>query len=178
MAEPTWKAVWAVIESSQAYDDGLELGLRLLRATGAHRDTLGSRAYASSRIRLYRSILAMLEKAGRWEAYLRIWDTILAQTGDLYVTVKGRSGDDNGAFAALIRHPSAGESVERGLYRVPGPLKVEAHFLHAQLSRKAVVARRLAAEREAGPAPPSIPVGGLPIEEIEQRLAEAAPSAA
>ncbi|HTU03069.1 MAG TPA: hypothetical protein VMG58_14670, partial [Candidatus Sulfotelmatobacter sp.] len=62
MAEPTWKAVWAAIEASQAYDDGLELGLRLLRATGAHRDTLGSRAYASSRIRLYRSILAMLEK--------------------------------------------------------------------------------------------------------------------
>ncbi|HTU01060.1 MAG TPA: hypothetical protein VMG58_04555, partial [Candidatus Sulfotelmatobacter sp.] len=87
------------------------------------------------------------------------------------------SGDDNGAFAALIRHPSAGESVERGLYRAP-PLKVEAHFLHAQLSRKAVVARRLAAEREAGPAPPSIPASGLPIEEIEQRLAEAAPSAA
>ena len=174
MAEPTWKAVWAVIESSQAYDDGLELGLRLLRATWEHRDKLGPRAYASNRIRLYRSILSMLEKAGRWGAYLRIWDAILALTGDLYVSVKGRSGDDSGAFAALIRPPSASGGVERGPYRAPQPLKVEAHFLHAQLSRKAVIVRRLSAERDAKASLPSAPPGGLPTEEIERRLTEAA----
>jgi len=171
IVDPTWKAVWAVIESHQAYDDGLELALRLLQATRQHHDKLEPRAYASARIRLYRNVLVMLEKAARWEAYLRAWDAILAQTDDLCVSVTGEAAAENKALAALIRRPDGGFGVEPHRYGVPWPSRVEVHFLHTQLSRRALVARRLASDLRGTPAPS--PAGALSTDAVLQRLIEA-----
>jgi hypothetical protein len=104
MSEPTWKAVWTEIETSQAYDDGVELGLRLLHAARQHQARVKARAYAASRIRLYRSILSMLDKAGRWEAYLLAWDAILTET-DLCLSLRADVAENDPALAALVRRP-------------------------------------------------------------------------
>jgi hypothetical protein len=174
MAESTWKALWEEIEVSQAYDDGLELGLRLLQATRQHRERLNERVFASSQIRLYRSILAMLDKAERWDAYLHTWETILTQT-DLCLSLKGDSIEGNPALAALVRRPGGGLGVEMRPYGAPRPTRIDVHFLHTQLGRKAVVVRRLAQEQHRTPSSPPRPDGpvSLTAEDIEQRLKQA-----
>jgi len=80
MSDPTWKSLWRDIDAAEAYDDGLELGLRLLQATQQHRIHLGERGYQANQILLYRSILSMLDKADRWDVYLAAWETIRTQT--------------------------------------------------------------------------------------------------
>jgi hypothetical protein len=144
--------------------------LRLLQATREHRDRLAPRAYASTRIRLYRAILIMLEKAARWEAYLQIWDAILAQTGDLCVSVTAGAAVENQALAALIRRADGGFGIEPRRYGTPWPTRVEVHFLHTQLGRRALVARRLAGDRRATP----VPAGALTTDGIKRRILEAA----
>jgi hypothetical protein len=170
MAEPTWKAVWAEIESSEAYDDGVELGLRLLHATRQHRDRLNARAYASSRIRLYRSILSMLDKAERWEAYLLAWDAILAET-DLCLSLKGDAAENNPALAPLVRRPDGELGAAPRPYGAARPARIEVHFLHTQLGRKAVVARRFAEEQRAASSR-SVPSGAVALtaDDIQRRL--------
>ena len=54
------------------------MGFRLLQATQHHRVQLGGRGYQSNQVLLYRSILSMLDKADRWDAYLAAWETIWA----------------------------------------------------------------------------------------------------
>jgi hypothetical protein len=174
MAEPTWKALWGEVEASQAYDDGLELGLRLLQATQEHREKLNSRVYGSSQMRLYRSILAMLHKAERWDAYLHTWDAILTQT-DLCLSLKGDAMEGNPALAALVRRPDGGLGVEQRPYGAARPAKIDVHFLHTQLGRKAVVARRLAQEQHRTPSSASQSRGPVTLttKEIERRLMQA-----
>jgi hypothetical protein len=50
MSDPTWKALWRDIDAEQAYDDGVEVGLRLLQATQHHRVRLGERGYQANQI--------------------------------------------------------------------------------------------------------------------------------
>jgi hypothetical protein len=76
MDDSTWKALWRDIDATHAYEDGLEAGLRLLQATQQHRGQLGQRGYQGNQVLLYRSILAMLDKADRWDAYLAAWEII------------------------------------------------------------------------------------------------------
>jgi len=174
MAEPTWSAVWAEIEAGQAYDDGLELGLRLLQATRQHRGKLTARVYASSQIRLYRSILSMLDKAGRWAAYLQAWDAILTRT-DLCLNLKGDAAADNPALAAFVRRPDGGLGMGRPSYGAGRPVRVDVHFLHTLLGRKAVVVRRLAHEQHRSTSPPPNAPGPVALtdEEIQRRLVQA-----
>lgn len=174
MAESTWKALWDEIEVSQAYDDGLELGLRLLQATRQHREQLNARVYASSQIRLYRSILGMLDKAERWDAYLHTWEAILTQT-DLCLSLKGDAIESNPALAALVRRPDGGLGLGVRPYGAPRPARMDVHFLHTQLGRKAVVVRRLAQEQHRTPSSPPRPDGRatLTAKDIEQRLMQA-----
>ena len=84
MDDATWKALWRDIEATQAYEDGLEAGLRLLQATQQHRGQLGPLGYQANQILLYRSILAMLDKADRWDAYLAAWEAIRAHTSHCF----------------------------------------------------------------------------------------------
>ncbi|RPJ59547.1 MAG: hypothetical protein EHM24_27815 [Acidobacteria bacterium] len=170
MAEPTWKAVWADIEANQAYDDGLELGLRLLQATHEYREKLSSRAYESHQIRLYRTILGMLDKGERWDAYLRAWDAILTRTA-LCLSLRGDALDENPALASLVRRPDGGLGVGRLPYGVPRPARIDVHFLHTQLGRKAVIARRLAREQDGtASSTQARRADGLSATDIERRL--------
>jgi hypothetical protein len=174
MAEQTWKAVWSEIEVSQAYDDGLELGLRLLQATQQHREKLNPRVYASYQMRLYRSILSMLDKAERWDAYLLTWDAILTQT-NLCLSVRRDATEGNPALAAFVRAPDGGLGVGQRPYGAVRPARIDVHFLHTQLGRKAVVERRLAqAQYPTRVSPPRSrgPVA-LTAKDIERRLLQA-----
>lgn len=170
MGEPTWSAVWAEIQASQAYDDGLDLGLRLLQATRQHRGRLTPRAYTTSQIRLYRCLLSMLEKAGRWDAYLCAWEAIRARA-DLWVSVKGDPTADNPRLAAFVRHPGGAMRTGPSGWGAARPARIELHFLYTLVARKAIVARRRAQE-QARPSSLSAPLGpaALTIEEIQRRL--------
>lgn len=174
MAEPTWRAVWGEIEANQAYDDGLELGLRLLQATQKHRERLSPRVYGSSRMRLYRSILSMLDRAARWDAYLHTWDAILTHT-DLCLSLKGDAVDGNPALAAFVRRPDGGLGVEHHPYGAARPARIDVHFLHTQLGRKAMVVRRLAQQQHPtrGSQPQSHSSVVLTTKDIERRLIQA-----
>jgi len=171
MAEPTWSAMWGEIQSDQAYGDGVELGLRLLQATQLHQERLTPRAYAASQMRLYRSILTMLDKAGRWDAYLRAWDIILTHT-DLCVNLKGDAVEKNPALAAFVRRLDGGLGVAQPAYGVSRRVRVDVHFLHTLLGRKAVAARRLTQRSPSAPADPSEPLV-LATEDIQRRLVQA-----
>jgi len=113
MSDATWKALWRDIDATQAYEDGLEAGLRLLQATQQHRVQLGPRGYQGHQILLYRSILSMLDKADRWGAYLAAWETIWAQTSEC-LPVRGRPDGRRSAACAVrtegrwgVRRPAA-----------------------------------------------------------------------
>ena len=57
MDDATWKALWRDIDATQAFEDGLEAGFRLLQATQQHRVQLGPRRYQANQVLLYRTIL-------------------------------------------------------------------------------------------------------------------------
>jgi hypothetical protein len=173
MAEPTWTAVWGEIETNEAYEDGLELGLRLLQTTTQHRAQLTPRAYASSRIRLYRQVLAMLDRAERWEAYLLAWDAMLLQT-DLCLSMKGDVVADNPALCPLVRRADGGLGAAPTPYGVARPARVDVHFLHAYLARKARAARRLAGGHQRAASDQETPAPtALAATEIQRRLMRA-----
>ena len=179
MESATWKALWQDIDGSQAYEDGLEVGLRLLQATQQHRARLSPRGYQANQILLYRSILSMLDKADRWDTYLAAWETIWAQA-DRDLTVRGdaqATGDPR--HAPFVRRADDGLDVTPPPYGTPPPKAVAMHFLYTQLRRKALIERRLAQESAGKLVSARRPVGrnALTTEEIRSRLARIGESA-
>jgi len=179
MSDPTWKALWRDIDAAQAYDDGLEVGLRLLQATEHHRAHLGERGYQANQILLYRSILSMLDKAERWDVYLAAWETIRTQTNHC---LPGR-GDTltllDPQYMSFVRRDDGGFGVPPLPYGVRPPKTIAVHFLYPQVHRKARVERKLAQERAGKRAAPrrAVGPGALPAEEIRTRLAQVRESA-
>ena len=174
MDDATWKALWRDIEATQAYEDGLEAGFRLLQATQQHRVQLGPRGYQANQILLYRSILAMLDKADRWDAYLAAWETILKHTGDC-LPLRGEALRDAGPrLAPFVRRPDGGLGVPPLPYGAVPPKTIAVHFLYHQLHRKTLIERRLAQERAGKLVSDRRPVGqdALTAEAIQSRLAQ------
>ncbi len=175
----TWKALWRDIEATQAYEDGLEAGLRLLQATQQHRGQLGQRGYQSNQVLLYRSILAMLDKADRWDAYLAAWETIREQTSHC-LPVRGDAlmgGDPR--LAPFVRREDGGFGVPPLPYGAWPPKTIAVHFLYPQLHRKTLIERKLAQERAGKLLAARRPMGrdALTAEEIQSRLAQIRESA-
>jgi len=174
MEDATWKALWRDIEATQAYEDGLEAGFRLLQATQRHRGRLGPRGYQANQILLYRSILAMLDKADRWDAYLVAWESIRAHTSHCF-PVKGDALTVNDPrLESFVRRPDGGFGVPPLPYGAVPPKTIDVHFLYHQLRRKTLIERRLAQERAGKLFSERRPVGGkaLTSEEIQSRLAQ------
>lgn len=174
MTDPTWKALWREIDEAEAYDDGVELGLRLLQATQHHRGQLGERAYQANQILLYRSILAMLDKADRWDVYLAAWETIRTQTNHC---LPGR-GDTltlhDPQYMSFVRRDDGGFGVPALPSGIRPPKTIAVHFLYPQVHRKALIERKLAQERSGKRTAERRPVGSsaLEAEAIQARLAE------
>ncbi len=178
MNEATWKAIWRHVDETQAYDDGLEAALRLLRATAYHRERLLPRCYESSQVLLYRTVLLMLDKAQRWETYLAAWDVIRSQTS-LCLPVRGNAlTPDDPHLAQFVRREDGGFGVSPPRYGELQPKTLAVHFLHTLQRRKSVIERKLAHERagrlhaERAPATPHAVSG----EEIRSRLVPSAES--
>ena len=174
MSDPTWKALWHDIDATQSYDDGLELGLRLLQATQHHRAHLGERGYQAKQILLYRSILLMLDKAERWDAYLAAWEAIRTQTKHC---VPGR-GDTltlhDPQYMSFVRRDDGGFGVPALPYGVRPPKAIAVHFLYPQVHRKTLIERKLAQERAGKRDAERRPMGSgaLAAEAIQTRLAQ------
>jgi hypothetical protein len=179
MSDATWKALWRDIDATQAYEDGLEAGFRLLQATQQHRVQLGPRRYQANQVLLYRTILSMLDKADRWDAYLAAWETIWAQTSEC-LPVRGDAlmGGDL-RLAPFVRTADGGFGAPQLPYGAPFPKTVAVHFLYTQVRRKTLIERRLAQERAGKLFPDRRPVGqgALKTEEIQSRLAQIRESA-
>jgi hypothetical protein len=179
MGDATWKALWRDIDATQAYEDGLEAGLRLLQATQQHRAQLGPRGYQANRILLYRSILAMLDKADRWDAYLAAWETIRAQTSEC-LPVRGDALTLNDLqLESFVRRADGGFGVPPLPYGAPFPKTIAVHFLYPQLHRKTLIERKLAQERAGKRVSERRPLGrdALTAEQIQTRLAQIRESA-
>ncbi len=175
MDDSTWKALWRDIEAMQAYEDGLEAGFRLLQATQQHRGQLGQRGYQANQILLYRSILAMLDKADRWDAYLAAWETIRVHTSHC-LPVRGDAlmgGDPR--LASFVRRADGGFGVPPLPYGTSPPKTIAVHFLYPQLRRKTLIERRMAQERVGKLLSARRPLGrdALTAEEIQSRLTQA-----
>jgi len=174
MSDATWKALWRDIDATHAYDDGLEVGLRLLQATRQHRVPLGERGYQANQILLYRSILSMLDKAERWDVYLAAWETIRMQTSHC---MSGR-GDTltlhDPQYMSFVRRDDGGFGVPPLPYGVRPPKTIAVHFLYPQVRRKTLIERKLAQERAGKRVAERRPVepGALAAEEIQTRLAQ------
>jgi hypothetical protein len=173
MSDSTWKALWRDIEATRAYEDGLEAGLRLLQATQQHRGQLGQRGYQANQVLLYRSILAMLDKADRWDVYLAAWETIREHTSDC-LPVRGDAligGDPR--LAPFVRRADGGFGVPPLPYGTSPPKTIAVHFLYPQLRRKTLIERRLAQARAGKLVSARRPVGrdALTAEAIQARLA-------
>ena len=179
MTDPTWKAIWRDIDAAQAYDDGLEVGLRLLQATQHHRARLGERGYQANQILLYRSILAMLDKADRWDVYLAAWETIRTQTSHC---LPGR-GDTltlhDPQYMSFVRRDDGGFGVPAFAYGMRPPKTIAVHFLYPQVHRKTLIERKLAQERAGKRDAERRPMGSgaLAAEAIQTRLAQIRDSA-
>jgi hypothetical protein len=144
MGDATWKSLCREIEATQAYEDGLEAGLRLLQATQHHRERLGGREYQANQILLYRSILSMLDKADRWDAYLAAWETIRTHTTHC-LSVRGEALlDDGSRLAPFVRRADGGFGVPPLPYGTAPPKTIAVHFLHTQLRRKTLIERKMA----------------------------------
>jgi len=173
MSDPTWKALWREIDAAQAYEDGLEAGLRLLQATQQHRVQLGERGYHANQILLYRSLLSMLDKADRWDEYLAAWEAIRAHTSHC---LPGR-GDtltlNDPQYMSFVRRADGGFGVPPLPYGALPPKIIALHFLYPQLRRKALIERKLAQKRAGKLFSDRRPVGpnALTTEEIQARLA-------
>ena len=179
MSDATWKALWRDVEATQSYEDGLEAGLRLLRATQQHRVQLGPRSYQANQMLLYRSILSMLDKADRWDVYLAAWETIRAQTSEC-LPVRGDAlmgGDVR--LASFVRRADGGFGAPPLPYGESPPKTIAVHFLYPQGRRKTLIERRLAQERAGKLFAGRRPLGrnALTAEEIQTRLAQIRESA-
>ncbi len=179
MDAATWKALWRDIDATQAYEDGLEAGLRLLQATQQHRGQLGPRGYQANQVLLYRNILAMLDKADRWDAYLAAWETIVKHTGDC-LPLKGDALRGEGArLAPFVQRADGGFGVPPLPYGAVPPKTIAVHFLYQQLRRKTLIEKKLVQERAGRLASPRRPLGrdAMTAEEIQSRLAQIRESA-
>ncbi|HYL82234.1 MAG TPA: hypothetical protein VEU07_15565 [Candidatus Acidoferrum sp.] len=174
MESETWKALWREIEATEAYEDGLEAGLRLLLATRQHRSQLGQRGYQANQILLYRGILSMLDKADRWDTYLATWETIWAQSSECRPQKGDTLRDDGSRLAPFVRRADGGFGVPPLPYGVLPPATIAVHFLYPQLRRKALIERRLVQGRTGKLLSDRRPVGrnALTTEEIQARLAQ------
>jgi hypothetical protein len=175
----TWKGLWRDIDATQAYEDGLEAGLRLLQATQQHRGQLGPRGYQANQILLYRRILLMLDKADRWDAYLAAWEAIVKHTGEC-LPLKGEALRDEGSrLAPFVRRPDGGFGVPPLPYGAVPPKTIAAHFLYHQLRRKSLIEKKLAQERAGTLVSARRPLGrdALTAEQIQSRLAQIRESA-
>ncbi len=179
MDDATWKALWRDIDATQAYEDGLEAGLRLLQATQQHRVKLGGRGYQANQILLYRSILGMLDKADRWDAYLAAWETIWQHTSACLPCRGDALRDDGPRLAPFVRRPDGGFGVPPLPYGAVPPKTLAVHFLYQQLHRKTLIERRLTQERAGKLVSDRRPVGqdALTADEIQSRLAQIRESA-
>jgi hypothetical protein len=179
MDNATWKPLWRDIDATRAYEDGLEAGLRLLQATQQYRGQLSPKGYRVNQILLYRSILSMLDKADRWDAYLAAWESIRAHTVEC-LPVRGDAllgGDPR--LGPYVRRDDGGFGVPPVPYGMRPPKTIAVHFLYPQIRRKALMEKRLAHERAGKPASDRRPVGrdALTSEEIQSRLAQIQESA-
>jgi hypothetical protein len=174
MDDSTWKALWRDIDATQAYEDGLEAGLRLLQAAQQYRVELGPRRYQSNQVLLYRSILAMLDKADRWDVYLAAWETIRAHTSHCLPVRGDALTIDDPQFASFVRRTDGGFGVPPLPYGTSPPKTIAVHFLYPQLRRKALIERKLAQERAGKRFSERRPLGrdALTDDEIQSRLAQ------
>ncbi len=173
MDDSTWKTICREIDTTQAYDDGLEAGLRLLQAAQVHRERLGGRGYQADQILLYRSVLSMLDKAERWEAYLAAWETIRAHTTHC-LPVKGKALlEDGPRLAPFVRRSDGGFGIPPLPYGAAPPITIDVHFLHTELRRKALIEKRMARARAGTLVSDRQPLDreALTREEIQERLA-------
>jgi hypothetical protein len=179
MDDSTWKSLCREIEATQAYEDGLEAGLRLLQATQHHRERLGGRGYQANQILLYRSILSMLDRAERWDAYLAAWETIRTHTTHCLPLKGDALLDDGPRLAPFVRRADGGFGVPPLPYGTAPPKTIAVHFLHTQLRRKTLIERKLARAKAGTLGSDRRPLGwdALTGEEIEFRLAQIQESA-
>lgn len=174
MRDATWKALWRDIDETQAYEDGLEVGLRLLQATQHHRAQLGERGYQTNQILCYRSVLEMLDKADRWDVYLVAWEMIRTQTSHC---LPGR-GDTltlhDPQYMSFVRRDDGGFGVPALPSGARPPKTIAVHFLYPQVHRKALIERKLAQERAGKRTAQRRPMGpgALAAEAIQARLAQ------
>jgi hypothetical protein len=176
METATWTALWRDIDATQAYDDGLEVGLRLLQATHQHRSQLRPTEYHARQVKLYGRILAMLDKADRWEAYLAVWETIRAHTTHC-VPARGHALTvTDPSVAAFVQRADGGFGVPPLQYGMSLPTPIAVHFLARYLRRKTLIERKLTQERTARLVTARRPRGrnALPLEAIQARLAQLA----
>ena len=174
MDNATWKPLWREIDAAEAYDDGLEAGLRLLRATQQHRGQLGEREYQTNQILLYRGILSMLDKADRWDTYLEAWESIWVHTTQCRLQKGNTLRDDGPRLAPFVRRADGGFGVPPLAFGMPTPATIAVHFLYPQLRRKTLIERKLAQARTGTLLSERRPVGrdALTAEDIQVRLAQ------
>jgi hypothetical protein len=174
MEAATWKALWRDIDATQAYEDGLEAGFRLLLATHQHRSQLRPKDYHARQVLLYGSILAMLDKADRWEAYLAAWETIREQTRHCVPARGNALKVTDPLIAAFVQRADGGFGVpplQNGM-SLPKPIAV--HFLYPHLRRKTLIERKLEQERTGRLVADRRPMGrnALTVEAIQSRLGQ------
>ena len=173
MEAATWKALWADVEATQGYDDGLEAALRLLQATHIYRPRLGPREADAKEILLYRSILSMLDKADRWETYLAVWETIWAHTQHSVLVHRDTLAGGDSRFTPFVREGDGGFGPAPRAYGEPLAKTVALHFLYTQSRRKTVIERKLGQKDTATLFAKRRPLGpqALSVEAIQSRLA-------
>jgi hypothetical protein len=173
MEAATWKALWADVEATHGYEDGVEATLRLLEATQVHRAQLGAKAAEARAILLYRTLLTMLDKADRWETYLAVWETLGAHPHPCVPMKADRVADGGARFTPFVQRADGGFGAGPRPCGIPPPPVVAVHFLHTHARRKAMIERKLRQAR-TDPSATARPVGlhALSTEAIQRRLAQ------
>jgi hypothetical protein len=89
----------------------------------------------------------MLDKGGRWEAYLAAWEAIWTHTRHC-LPLRGDSLLDAGArMAPFVRRADGEFGVALLPYGTPPPKTIAVHFLYPQLGRKTLIERKVSQGR-------------------------------